>query len=73
MEYWMIIMQLAQTETLPIDKNILIGTPKKGMLCNLQKKFYKYRQQNPLTYSNTAFSFIKISLTIIAFLRLLVE
>lgn len=57
MECWMIIMQIAQTETLPIDKNILIGTPKKGMLCNLQKKFYKYRQQNPLTYFQDGFLF----------------
>ena len=37
MNHEMIIMQIAQTETLPIDENILIelsGLPKKGMLCN---------------------------------------
>ena len=33
----MIIMQIVQTETLPIDENIFIKLselPKKGMLCN---------------------------------------
>ena len=37
MEYWMIIMQIAQTETLLIDENIFIGLyglPKEGMLCD---------------------------------------
>lgn len=38
MKYWMIIMQTAQTKTLPIDKNILIGlTKKKGYALQLPK------------------------------------
>lgn len=31
MEFWMIIMQIAHTETLPIDKNVFIGLPEEGI------------------------------------------
>lgn len=56
-------MQIAQTETLPIDDNIFIGLsglPKDDMLCNSQKKMStgNYRQQ-ALLISNSQLSLLR--------------
>lgn len=57
MEFWMIIMQIAHTETLLIDKDVFIGLPEEG-IATRKKQFYKYRQlTSPI--SNIRFSLLR--------------
>ena len=48
-------MQIARTETLPIDENVLIGL--KGMFCNQQKKFLIVSPADFTYFQQSAFSF----------------
>lgn len=44
MDYWIIVLQIAQTETPPIDENSFIGLsglPKKGFFVTNKNFFYK--------------------------------
>ncbi len=53
----MTIMQIAQTETLPIDENVLIGLPKKRYALQLTKKFLIISPADFTYFQQSAFSF----------------